>query len=84
MKRLAIGCKSFKDGALVAAVFLVTALTLLLAARLLVPDIAYMPQVVNGFGLLLLGLSPLILLGSWWRHTGAHKRRPGGHAVHPH
>lgn len=56
-----------RDGLIVAAVFLITALALMLAGRYLVPEIASMPLIVQILGLILLLLAPVILLATYVR-----------------
>lgn len=62
-----LGCKTMRDGITVSAIFLIAALTLLLAGRYLVPDIASMPLIAQILGLILLLLAPMILLATYVR-----------------
>jgi hypothetical protein len=86
MKAFRLGCKTMKDGILVSGVFFAMAVGLILLARTLVPDVAYMPDVVMGLGMLLLCFAPLILLGTWLRSaTSEHgPNDPAGGALGHH
>ena len=75
MKSFRWGCKSFKDGVIVASVFLGTAIVMLFSARVLVPQIAHIDDIVNGFRLVLLAFVPVILVGSWLRHGAPRRHR---------
>jgi hypothetical protein len=71
MKNLSFGCRTMRDGAIVAAVFLVTALAMLIVGGFLVPDIRIVRLIVDGLGLLLLLLATVIPI-STYRHTSGN------------
>lgn len=81
MKEFNLGCKSMRDGVIVASVFLAAALSLMLAARFLVPQIAVLQMLVQAFGILVLLFVPVILVTSWLRHVTHRPVGPisGGH-----
>lgn len=72
-----IGCRSMHDAAVVSGVFLVSAMVLLLAGRFLVPSVAYLDLVVQGFGGVLILFVPFILISTLLRtaHERAERRQ---------
>ncbi|MEA3277620.1 MAG: hypothetical protein U9Q81_20515 [Pseudomonadota bacterium] len=70
MKLAALGCKTLRDGIIVSFIFFLAAIAMILAGRFVVPNIAYMPQVIVILGLILLVMAPFILIATYL-HTAA-------------
>jgi hypothetical protein len=62
---LVLGCKTMREGVLVSAIFFAAAILLFLAATHVVPAIAYLPQVVLFFALVLIMLAPIVLISTF-------------------
>jgi hypothetical protein len=62
---LILGCKTMRDGVVVSAIFFVAALLLFMAVRFVLPDLAYLQQIVLFFALVLIILAPVVLVSTF-------------------
>lgn len=62
---LILGCKTMRDGVVVSAIFFVAALLLFMAVRYVLPDVAYLQQIVLFFALVLIILAPIVLVSTF-------------------
>jgi hypothetical protein len=62
---LILGCRTMRDGVVVSAVFFVGAVLLFLAATHVVPEVAYVQQIVLFLALVLIILAPVILISTF-------------------
>ena len=65
MNLLKIGCKTMREGVVVATIFFFAGILMILAGTKIIPDIFYMQQIVMFSGLLLLLFTPLILISTF-------------------
>ena len=65
MNILKIGCKTMREGVLVASIFFIAGVLMILAGVKIVPDIYYMQQIILFAGLILLLFAPLILISTF-------------------
>ena len=65
MNLLKIGCKTMREGVVVATIFFFAGMLMILAGTKLIPDIFFMQQIVMFAGLLLLLFTPLILISTF-------------------
>ncbi|MCB1774645.1 MAG: hypothetical protein KDI88_13600 [Gammaproteobacteria bacterium] len=65
MKLLVLGCKTLREGVLVAVVFFIGGLLLTLAAQHVVPDFMHMNHAVLLLGFVLLLLAPIVLISTF-------------------
>ncbi|UHD16701.1 hypothetical protein [Thiocapsa bogorovii] len=62
---LILGCRTMRDGVVVSAIFFVAALLLFMAVRFVLPDLAYLQQIVLFFALVLIILAPVVLVSTF-------------------
>ncbi|MFB1489664.1 MULTISPECIES: hypothetical protein [unclassified Thiocapsa] len=62
---LILGCRTMREGVVVSAIFFVAALLLFLAVRFVLPDLAYLQQIVLFFALVLIILAPVVLVSTF-------------------
>ena len=62
---LILGCRTMRDGVVVSAVFFVGAVLLFLAATHVVPEVAYVQQIVLFLALVMIVLAPVILISTF-------------------
>ncbi|HSO83451.1 hypothetical protein [Thiocapsa sp.] len=62
---LILGCRTMRDGVVVSAIFFVAALLLFMAVRYVLPDLAYLQQIVLFFALVLIILAPVVLVSTF-------------------
>ncbi|RKT46432.1 hypothetical protein [Thiocapsa rosea] len=62
---LILGCRTMRDGVVVSAIFFVAALLLFTAVRYVLPDLAYLQQIVLFFALVLIILAPVVLISTF-------------------
>ena len=62
---LILGCRTMRDGVVVSFVFFLAAVLLFFAATHIVPDVAYAPQIVLLFALVLIILAPVVLISTF-------------------
>ena len=79
MKTTRWGCRSLRDGLMVAAVFQASAVLLMLIGWFLVPDMAGFRELTFALGLLLMLFVPLVLTMAWMRH--GHHTNTRGHML---
>lgn len=65
MHLLKIGCKTMREGVVVAAIFFFAGILMILAGSKIVPDIYYMQHIAMLAGLILLLFAPLILIATF-------------------
>ena len=65
MKMLSLGCKTFKDGITTALVFFISGLCFIFTGIWVIPEIAYLPQIIIFVGSLILLMVPVILVASY-------------------
>jgi len=65
MNLLKIGCRTMREGVVVATIFFFAGILMILAGTKIIPDIFYMQQIVMFAGLLLLLFTPLILISTF-------------------
>jgi hypothetical protein len=65
MKLLVLGCKTLREGVVVAAIFLIGGLAIVLAAQHIVPAWMHLDLVMLLMGFLLLLLSPIVLVSTF-------------------
>jgi hypothetical protein len=65
MKLLVLGCKTMREGVVVAAVFFIGGLLLTLAAQHVVPSTLHMDHAVLFLGFVLLLLAPIVLVSTF-------------------
>lgn len=65
MKLLMLGCKTLREGVLVAAVFFIGGLLMTLAAQHIVPEVLHMNHAVLFLGFVLLLLAPIVLVSTF-------------------
>jgi hypothetical protein len=65
MKLLVLGCKTLREGVLVAAIFFIAGILIILAAQHIVPTLLHMNLVVLLLGFVLLLLAPVILVSTF-------------------
>ncbi len=74
---LILGCKSMRDGVVVAVIFFAAAVALFMAARFVVPaDVAHLQAIVLLFALILIILAPVVLISTFLLSVlpGAHEK----------
>ncbi|CRI67680.1 hypothetical protein THIOKS1750007 [Thiocapsa sp. KS1] len=62
---LILGCRTMRDGVVVSAIFFVAALLLFMAVRYVLPELAYLQQIVLFFALVLIILAPIVLVSTF-------------------
>ena len=62
---LILGCRTMRDGVVVSAIFFVAAMLLFMAVRYVLPDLAYLQQIVLFFALVLIILAPVVLVSTF-------------------
>lgn len=62
---LILGCRTMRDGVVVSAIFFVAALLLFVAVRYVLPELAYLQQIVLFFALVLIILAPIVLVSTF-------------------
>jgi hypothetical protein len=62
---LILGCRTMRDGVVVSAIFFVAALLLFAAVRYVLPELAYLQQIVLFFALVLIILAPVVLVSTF-------------------
>ena len=65
MKLLVLGCKTLREGVVVATVFLLGGVMIVLAAQHVVPDWLHLDLVLLLLGFVLLLLSPIVLVSTF-------------------
>lgn len=65
MKLLVLGCKTLREGVLVAAIFFLSGILLTLASTYIVPQLWHMNLVVLLLGFVLLLLAPIVLVSTF-------------------
>lgn len=65
MKLLVLGCKTLREGVLVAVIFFLGGILLTLAAQHIVPALLHMNHVVLLAGFVLLLLAPIVLVSTF-------------------
>jgi hypothetical protein len=64
-RMLILGCRTMREGVVVSAIFFAAALLLFMAVRFVLPDLAYLQQVVLFFALVLIILAPVVLVSTF-------------------
>ncbi|SDW68062.1 hypothetical protein [Thiocapsa roseopersicina] len=62
---LILGCRTMRDGVVVSAIFFVAAILLFVAVRYVLPELAYLQQIVLFFALVLIILAPIVLVSTF-------------------
>ncbi|WP_296810234.1 hypothetical protein [Thiocapsa sp.] len=62
---LILGCRTMREGVVVSAIFFAAALLLFTAVRFVLPDLAYLQQIVLFFALVLIILAPIVLVSTF-------------------
>jgi len=62
---LILGCRTMRDGVVVSAVFFIGAVLLFLAATHVVPEVAYVQQIVLLLALVMIILAPVVLISTF-------------------
>lgn len=65
MRLLILGCKTLREGVLVATIFFIAGVLLTIAGLHLVPNLLHMNHVVLFVGFVLLLLAPLVLVSTF-------------------
>jgi len=65
MKLLVLGCKTLREGVLVAAIFFLSGILLTLASTYIVPQLWHMNLAVLLLGFVLLLLAPIVLVSTF-------------------
>ncbi len=60
-----LSCDTMREGVIVAGAFLVTGAVLILFAKYLLPNIAYLPMIANIIGVISLLFAPLVLVSTF-------------------
>jgi hypothetical protein len=64
-RMLILGCRTMREGVVVSAIFFAAALLLFMAVRFVLPDLAYLQQIVLFFALVLIILAPVVLVSTF-------------------